>query len=591
MAREIGDKLGPRLAHLFGQAALAARRDHVPLDAKIHQLATQALIDKAGLEVAEHIRPMLHAAIDSNPDMHPQVKDYLLRTASGKHQLQALAGFVGLQAAGSALSVLLNNELAPFVQPIIASNPHLRFDAQTAARLNAVGIFSDNDAANEGNTQGFDSSRMAWLKQLQQAVPDSATIGQLLDRGLLSQADASYWIGRGGYGPTLHAPLLALRRELLSVADAALAVLRGNISHDAGAAIAKANGMEAADFQTFVDNTGEPLALEQLAEALRRGFIDRARFTTGVKQSRVRNEWIDTALALRYSPMSTADAVEAAVQGHLDQAAMARIADHNGLEPGQVDTLYLTAGEPLSRTEMEQLYNRGLVTREQVDQALRESRVKNKYVDLAFQLHERLPEGRQIVSAITHGAATKEQGLRLLAELGYSPEVAQILVLEGTNAKLGTHHSLTVAEIRQLYTAAIFTRAHAEQLLTSAGYDQADAEVLIRSWDLLATAAITRQAIGAVRSRYVARHIDWTTAAADLTQLGIPAGAHAVYKRAWDIELAATTRQLSEAQIVKAHKDGLIDGQDAYARLTHLGYDTGDARILLGVAPGDAIPA
>jgi hypothetical protein len=590
MARELGDKIGPRLSQLVGAHVLAARRDHAPLEAKIRQVATQALIDKAGLEVAQHIAPLIHAAIDANPDMHPEVKAYLLRTASGKHQLQAIAGFVGLQAAGSALSTLLQNELAPLVYPIIASNPHLRLDPQTAARLNAVGLFSDTDAANEGNAQGFDSNRMAWLKQLQQSVPDSQTIGQMLDRGLLSLADANYWIHRGGYGDDLHAPLLALRRLLLSPADAALGVLRGNISHDAGVAIAKANGMDAADFQTFIDNTGEPLALEQLAEAWRRGFIGEADFKRGLLQSRVRDEWLRTAEQLRYEPMSTADAVEAAVQGHLSQQQMATIADHNGLEPGQVDTLYLTAGEPLSRTEMDQLYNRGLVTKDQVDQAARESRLKDKYVPLAYPLHVRLPEGRQVVSAITHGAATKDQGLRLLAELGYSAEVAQILVAEGTNAKLGTHHALTVAEIRQLYTAAIFTRAHAEQLLTSAGYDTADAEVLIRSWDLLATAAITRQAIGAVRSRYVARHIDWTTAETDLVALGVPATAHPVYKRTWDIELAATTRQLTEAQIVAAHKKTLISGQDAYQRLVHLGYDTGDAKILLGVAPGDAVP-
>jgi len=590
MADRIGDKVGPRLAQLVGQYVLAARRDHVPIDARIHQLASQALIDRAGLEVAEHIRPFTDGAIAANPDMHPDVRAYLQRTGSGKHQLQALAGFVGLQAAGSALSTLLNNEVAPFVYPIIASNPHLVLDPQTAARLNAIGIFADSDAANEGNRSGIDSNRMAWLKQLQQAVPDSQTIGTMLDRGLLSERDANYWIQRGGYGPTLHQPLLELRRQLLSVADAALAVLRGNISQDQGLAIAAANGMHGPDFLTFVDNTGEPLALESLAEALRRGFIDRPAFERGIRQSRVRNEWIPTALALRYSPMSTADAVEAAVQGHLDQAAMARIADHNGLEPGQVDVLYQTAGEPLSRTEMEQLFNRGIVSADQVRQAIRESRVKDKYVDLALDLHVRLPEGRQIVSAITHGAATKAQGLALLAELGYSPEVSAILVAEGTNAKLGTHHALTTAEIRQLYTAAIFTRAHAEQLLESAGFDHADADYLVKSWDFLAEAAVTRQAIGAVRSRYVARHIDWTQAAADLTALGIPGPAHEVYRRTWDIELAASTRQLTETQIVSAHHKQLITGQDAYQRLLHLGYVSGDAKILLGVSPGDAVP-
>jgi hypothetical protein len=289
--------------------------------------------------------------------------------------------------------------------------------------------------------------------------------------------------------------------------------------------------------------------------------------------------------------MSVADAVNAVVQGYFTDAQAAQVADFNGLEPGQVDTLIKTAGEPLSRTEMEQLYNRGEVTQADVEQALRESRLKDKYVPDAFALHVRLPEGRQVGTMVTHGALTKDQGLTILHQLGYSTEIADALIAEGTNAKLGVHKELTLGEIRTLYIDGIFSKVQAEQFITGLNYDAEEAGFLLRSWDLMAGAAITRQAIGVIRGRFVARDLSEADVNLDLDALGIPAAAKDNYLRIWKIEQAARISVLTEAQIVKAHKDALISGQEAHDRLTARGYSAGDANILMGVAPGDPIPA
>jgi hypothetical protein len=591
MSKDLGDKLGPRLAALIGKYTTAARNDHAPIEARIRQVATQKLIDKAGMEVAEHIRPLLVQAIDDNPDMHPAVKDYLLRTASGKHQLQAIAGHLALGSASGVISTLLNNELADFVYGAVRLNPHLRLDQNTAATAAAQGIIDDESMNNEGNSYGYDSNRMNFLKAMAMATPDAVTLGEMVNRGLISEADARFWIQRGGYGQSLHDPLLALRFEELSPADAALAVLRGALTHDQGIAKAELSGVRPDDFQTLIDNTGEPLALESLLEARRRGFIDDQRLIRGILQSRVRDEWIDVALKLEHEPMSTADAVNAVVQGYFTDAEAQQIAEWNGLEPGQVDTLIKTAGEPLSRTEMESLYNRGEVTQADVEQALRESRLKDKYVPDAVKLHVRLPEGRQVVSMITHSAISKEAGTRILLELGYQPDIAAALIAEGTNTKLGAHKEFTLAQLGTLFKDGIFTEPETVTHLGTLGYDAAESAVIIKLWTLEAGAAITKQAIGAIRGRYVAHDLTEQQVTGDLESLGIPSTARDQYLRVWNIERAARLAELTEAQIVKAHKDGLISGQDAYDRLTGKGYSPGDARILLGVDPGGPIPA
>jgi hypothetical protein len=412
-----------------------------------------------------------------------------------------------------------------------------------------------------------------------------------MNRGEMSEATVRHWLLRGALPLELTDAILHLARTELSPADAALAVTRSIFTPAEGAAVALKSGVLEADFATLVANTGEPLGLEQLLEALRRGFIDRARFDVGFRQARYRNEWAGTALQLAYAPMSTADAVEASIQGHLSIDAAKAKAVENGLEPADFQALYDTAGEPLSRTEMEQLYNRGKVTKAQVDQALIESRLKPKYTALAFDLHERLPEARQVSAMISHGVVTKQQGLHLLSELGYTAEVAGFIVAEGTAVKVGAHKALTIAEIHQLYTAGVFDKGKAGQLLDGLGFDAADSAYLLSSWDLLAGAAVTRQAIGVVRSRYVARHFDARQAGMYLDSLSVAPAARDRYLMVWDIEREATVAVLSEAQIVAAHKKELISGEDAYSRLIARGYTDDDAHILLDVAPGEAIPA
>jgi hypothetical protein len=591
MAEKLGDKLGPRLAQLAGQYATAARRDHAPIEAKIRQVATQALIDKAGHEFADHIGPLLERAIEANPDMDETVRDYLVRTASGKHQLQAIAGHIAMAGAGSVLSTLLSNELAPLAYGIVAANPHLRLDAPTAAAARAIGTFTQGDQYNESAASGFNSVRSDVLYNLAQAVPDSATIGQLVNRGLLSEQDAMFWIQRGGYGQALHSVLLALKQDVLSPADAALAVLRTEMSQSEGAAKAALSGVDAADFNTLVLNTGEPPGAESLMEALRRGFIDQARFEHGIVQSRIRNEWIDVLTALRYSPMSIADAVNSVIQGYQDEAQAAAIAEQNGLEPGQIDVLIETAGEPLSRTELEQLFNRGLIDQATVEQGIRESRVKNKYIPDALALHVRLPEPRQIVSAIRYGAISQDDGAKLLTQYGYTPDVVGVLIATGLAEKTGAAKELTLAEIKTLYIDGIFTVGQATSYAQLLGYDDTEMGYLIAAWNFSAQAANTRQAVGVIRSRFIARVIDWTEAAAALTSLGIPDAAQSTYQATWLVEQSVRLATLTPAQIVAAVKKDLIGPRAARDRLiAEHGYTADDANILLGYLPGAEVP-
>jgi hypothetical protein len=762
--RELGHKLGPRLVDLMVKATLAARKGTAPLESRIMQTAIQALIDRAGHEVADLHAPLIQPLIDHEATSE-STKEILRQVASGTHQWQALAGTRLVAGAGaSAISTILSNELAPAVYQVVRLNPNLNLDQVTAAQAAAAGLIPTGEAARSSAELGYGSGESEALYRLAQTTPPPDMLWELVNRGLMSEADAEAWLRRGAYDSTLRPHIMSLRNVLLSPADAALAVIRGTMDQAAGQAVAARGGVSHADFQTIVDNTGEPLGLMQLLEAFRRGFITEAVLKKGIRESRVRDEWIDTAVKLRYSPMATADAIDALLKGHIDEArakklteqngldpadfaamyasageplalmqllearrrgfiTTARMAEgirqgrmrddwiptaekliyapmstesaidallkghisearareltaQNGLEPSDFDALYATAGEPLSltellearrrgfidaatlakgirqgrmrddwiptaekltyapmstavaidaavqghitltrakelttqnglepadfqavyetageplsRTEMEQLYNRGEVTAEQVKQALRESRLKDKYINDALKLHVRLPEARLIVEMITHGTVTRAEGIALLRESGYTAETAKQLVEYGEVTATGTHKALAASTIVKLYEDKLIPRTEAVTMLEGLKYSAESAGFLLQLADLTAQNKLIQQAVEAIRAAYLNHHLSDHEAIFELEAADVPPAARAQYLQFWTIERAVKRRTLTEAQIVKAFTKNMFDPDDtdknrteACIRLNQLGFNDIDAALLL----------
>ena len=582
----LGDKLGPRLVQLVAQATVATRRGLAPHEAAVGQAAAQGIIDRMGREIAALYGPLIEAAL-ANEDLHPLAADILARAGSGKHQWQAVAGFAfGASGVPGALATIMSNYLAPVVHQLVAADPQMSMDPASAARSVAIGTTGEANGLLALRQAGFDTAIGQTYITLAQAWPSIGVTLDMANRGLITEAEARTYLKRAALPDHTIDAVLNTRHALISPADAALAVLRGNITTAEGEHLAALAGVSVADFRILTLNTGEPPAAQELNEALRRGFITPAEYDKGIRESRIRNEWIPTMLKLRYAPMSTADAINAAVQGHLTIPAARAKTEQNGLEPSDFDAMYQTAGEPLSRTEIEQLYNRGLVDLATVHTALRESHLKDKYIPDATALHVRLAPERSIVMMLQHNAITKPEAAHMLAELGYAPNVAAAFIAQGVNSRVAGSHSITVAEVNKLYADKLVAPAHAREMLTHLGFDTADIDTLFALWDYQAGAALTRQAVAAVRAKYVPGLIDQPAAIARLDAIGVPAEGRDHYLRTWDIERGLVIRTLTEAQVIAAYRARLLPPEEIHARLERLGYNADDANLLMGYPPG-----
>lgn len=576
-----GAKLGVRIANVVSQAIVSTHSKLLHVKHRLAMAIFHSISDMISDEVHGTIGPILHQLHDEyDPD--GLAYGLLHFVATQKGQLQAAIG-TAASASGllSSVGEIVNNELSPSVRGILRSNPHLLPDTNTVARLAAMNLSTGQNAVEAINEQGIDTGWAEALIAAQHTYPDVSTALDLLRRNVIESAHFREWMLLNGYRSEDIDALITLVSNPISPADAALALLRGNIDQAEAYRIASDAGLSQSDFNTLVANTGEPLGLMELLEARRRGFIDDARLERGIIQSRIRNEWLDVAKAIAFSPMSTADAVNAVVQNHLSQQQGASIASQNGLEPGMFDTLIQTAGEPLSRTEMEQLFNRGLVTEAEVKQALAESRLKNKYSDLAFALHERLLPIRNLSEAVEFGAMTMQQAVTEAMKQGYSESNATALIQSASARKLQTYRHGIVTAAESLYIDNAMSLEDAMTVASHAGFDTAEATAIFQGAEYKRQSRMVGAATSAVRAKYILRHLDKNAASTLLDSIGILAEHRDQLLAIWDIERSANVAMLTEAQIVKAYKKGTFTQQQATDRLSAKGYSVDDIAVLL----------
>lgn len=576
-----GSKIGPRIAMLVSQALVHTHNKLAALKHKIAMSIFHAISDEISEEVDTVLGPFIakmHAVMSEDHPAFPFVN--FMHTQHG--QLKAMVG-TGVSASGllGALSAIMNNELAPAQYDVIRSNPHLIPSIQDAVNMAATGVISDSEVNGIANANGFDNGWAAAYRDLANNYPTSDIGLDLLRRGLINDSDFTTLLQRGGIPPQYWGPIAQTRNDPVSVADAALGVLRGNISMDEGAKIAAANGFDLDSFNIIINNTGEPPGTMQLLEAYRRGFIDKNTLDKGILQSRVRDEWIPTLEKLRYSPMSVADAVNAVVQNHMSASDAAKIAEDNGLEPGALDILTETAGEPLSRTEMEDLYNRGLATETDVEQALRESRLKNKYVKLAFELHAKVMPVATVQHALRYGVMSHDAAVSKAIEYGYSKDDAATIVNASVAERIQVYRERVIASAETLYVDSVIDITQAKSIVEAMGRTGSEAEFILKSFDFRRNARIASQVVTVLKSKYLQRHITRTQVINDLNAVGIPADQRDQLMQLWDLEHDAYTKVLTPAQIVKAVKIGKLTPDQGVERLMYDGYNKSDAELLI----------
>lgn len=577
----VGSKVGPRIAQIVVDATVATRSRMAPFQAQLAVHSVNKFLEQVTDEHQEHVGDVWGKLAD-HPEMPDWGKSLFGFTRHGKGQWSALIGHQLISTGvGAGIMGFISNELAPVTQAIVQASPNLALDPSVVAQATARRQWDRNDAVREASRLGINGGRFGHLVDLASTVPSPDVAISMFRRGLIGEAKMQEAFHDAGIRESWLAHMERSTEEHPSPSVLADMVVRTILTEEQGARLAAQEGMPADHFHRLVLDTGETLGLESLLAAFRRGFINEGRLRHGIAQSRVRTEWTDVIERLRFSPMSTGDALSAVVQNHLGDAAGQRIAEQNGLEPAHWRPLVETHGRPPGPETMIALWRRGAASEGEVDQAIRESDVKNKYIAALKKTRERLPEEGMVTHMLREGTVTEPTARHMLAQLGYSTLVIDGLVKASHKAATATHRALSADMVAEAYRDHLITRADAVHRLAGMGYPAADVTLRLELADARRAREETDAAVRVVRSQYVGRKITEHGALADLSTLDVPPARKDHLLKLWRLERAGTVRHLTEAQVASAVKRSVISHAEGLRRLEDMGYGPGDAAILL----------
>lgn len=164
------------------------------------------------------------------------------------------------------------------------------------------------DAVHEAEWTGFSAERLATLTRTVGLPPGPVELMQLINRGHIDETDFHRGIAEGNTRNEWAAPLLNLRRTLISPSQYAELHLRGWIDNAAMKAGGALHGVEPDDQDLLHSLHGRSLAVHQVQTGEKRGGTYNGEtssipesFLRAVQQSSIRPEWYSLAYANRHT--------------------------------------------------------------------------------------------------------------------------------------------------------------------------------------------------------------------------------------------------------------------------------------------------
>lgn len=584
---QLGGKLGPRLTKVVADALVYTRQRLGPHQAGIAQTVLADFTNHVSDEVRSVMAPIWTDFAES-ADTPDNLRPLFRALATQRGQAWAwIAGNATGAATASTLGDMFGNVLAPVVQAVVEEFPNALLSPEAVANAIARGVAADLDElpmATEAAKGGMNDARLRYLIELARQYPPYDVLASMYHRKLISHDDFLLGLTRMGIPEGLRGKLIAAAHSEMTLPDIAAMWNRSIVDTPTAVALGARVGYDETQVLRALELGGEPLPVDALSEAFRRGFIDRERYNRGIIQGPLRNEWFDVLAKLQFHRMSPVDAADAINQGHMPLETGKRIAHEHGLDPDDFVTLIETAGAPPGVDFATEALNREFITESEFTAMFLESRIKNRYGPLLLKMRTRLIPQETARLAYREGVYSREDALRTLMHHGFTPDDAATLLSLEDARQDGTTKELTRAQIVQMYDEQILDVDVTRQLLTGLGYSEANVELMIALADVKRTQRFINAAITRVRSAYLTGKIDENEVGIQLDALAVPFAQREELLTIWAIDRTTITKTLTPAQIRQAVNRELILRDAGVERLILQGYNEIDANLFLDLS-------
>lgn len=445
------------------------------------------------------------------------------------------------------------------------TSPNRLLGATQAAELVATALLDFDDVVDEARRQGYTADRLNALVQLAMRAP---TIGEARDmrrRGVISAEQFRHALRKAGVEPAYDEAAFALLEVLPTVTDMVRFAVReaydpaavDRLDLDAEfppafAADAERVGLSTESARMYWRAHWELPSYEQLAQMRFRGLLTAAEFRDALK-------------AIDYAP-TWRGRLEAIARRIPTPTDMVRFAVRDVYDPASVAELGIGAEFP-----------------ERFADEVAQHGMSREHAEQYWRAHWRLPSARQGYQMVWRGVMGLPELRGLLKALDYPPLWRERL-FEIAFIKPGR------IDLKRMLRHGILDRDGVEAGYRALGYAPADAELMTQiaeaevGVDEGAGTFVQRargQLITRVHTEYVSRQLTRDEAVAALGRAGVPAAQRGSVVDLWTAESDLVRTELTQAQIVKANKKGLLSEAEAIAELVERGMTERDAAIRL----------
>jgi hypothetical protein len=363
---------------------------------------------------------------------------------------------------------------------------------------------------------------------------------------------------------------------------------KGIVGLDWAISEAHKSGIGTEIFKLMVQNVGQPPSLFDMLSLMRRGKISRDAVIRAIKQSHIKDEWIDTILLLGIQPPTPEAILHAYLQGQVDGDQARQYYLQLGGDPEFFDLLYNAQGAAPTPNEAAEMARKGIIPWEgtgpgvvSFQQAFLEGPWRNKWLDAWRKSSEYLPPPRTITAILREGSITVDEAKELLARQGVPKELIGAYITEASTGKTLKAKELTESTIRALYEESALDEKTTKEYLGKLRYTPAEADFVLMSWRLNRELKYRNSAITTVHTQFINHRVGNREASTALDKLGVPSAQRTTLLALWTEEAKLKVQVLTAAQVKRAAILGFLTYGEAIERLMQQGYNEKDAEIFM----------
>jgi hypothetical protein len=508
-------------------------------------------------------------------------------------------------AGGYAIGGATQDALRPALQEVVnvanESHPAVPLTPSTAAQAQIAGGYSAKDAERDAAYNGLSRSRFDAIRSFAGNAPGVNQLLMLWNRRELTEKEVDAGLRQNLTRPEWSDALKALRWQLPSGQELAQMAVQGVLERDEAAALALLVGTNAATFDRLYRLAGDPIAPDELLTLWNRGELAEADVDRGLRQSRLKPEWVAAFKRLRHVLPPVSDVTRFAVREVYDPAArksldldadfpepFAREAAKVGLDEQTARDYWAAHWQLPSYTQATEMLFRGEITRPQFDGLL-------KALDYA-------PTWREKLAAIAQRIPPIGDMIRFAQREVYDPAQRRELGLDADYPAAFTDeaalHGMNEERARQYWAAhwRLPSALQGYRMLWRGEMNEGELDGLLKALDY---PKLWRDRLRNI-AYLVPGRIDLKRmyAAGILTRAEVHAGYRKLGYTERDAdrmtELAVagtgtTTKDLTAAQLASEYQGHFIDRTAYLERLAELGYSADEAEQLAGLADAKRI--